>query len=153
MWKLHIKFLLSATIHVWLYFKFLSAIKKIDPRFLRLSLFKTRDDELNISSSFPDAFRSGSQRNFVNENFFLYIRFRTLRHKQIDIKKRYINIICDFRLSVSGEKSYHVCRFRSLLSLISYRCLSFFLFLHSFFLSSNIRELFFAKNSMYALAI
>lgn len=75
--------------------------------------------------------------------FFYTLDFEWLRHKQIE--EEYINIICDFRLSVSGEKSYHVCRFRSLLSLVSYRRLCFLFFLHSFFLSSNVRELFSPK--------
>lgn len=99
----------------------------------------------------PIAFRSGSRQCFVSKNFFLYIRFQMLRHKQIN-EEEYINIICDFRLSVSGEKSYHVCCFRSLLSLVSYRRPYFLLFLHSFSLSSNVSFLF-AKNSVYARAI
>lgn len=109
---------------------FFKSLKKLIDFCGQVFVFETRNDESNVSS-FPTAFRSGSRQSFINENFFLYFRYWTLRTSSL-MNDEFINIICDFRLSVNGEKSYHVCHFR-LLSLVSYRYLCFLLFLYSFF--------------------
>lgn len=74
--------------------------------------------------------------------FFIHITFQTLC--QADLWEK-IYIICDFFRIVykQREKSYRVCHFRSLLSLISHPYLSFLLFLYFF------RELSFPPKLQY----
>lgn len=88
---------------------------------------------------------------------FIYIRFQTLR--QADLWEKiyihiYLYIVCDFFRIVCErrEKSYRVCRFRSLLSLISHLHLSFLSFLYPFLSRISVSFLF-RQNFNYVLAI
>lgn len=124
------------------------------------SIFATRPSYLKRAMMnrisrclFPIAFRSGSRQSFVSENFFLYIRFQTLRHKQINewrrIYKYYLwfQIVCERGKELS-RLSFPITFIPSFLSLSlfpSFSTLFPFLRMYVSFL--------FAKNSMYAHAI